>query len=229
MARKTADDTGSDVLAERSVSRGTRRIKQPVIGAPPADLSSDMSYIGMGTQKGGFYMYYRKPDGWIILADADENQVKDNVARGLEPLPKYGLVFLHPPRKLGLNIVSGWHESYRVLLDHPDGPGEFSLAQIVEMGWHRKLPYPEISFPQLQGYTVQDHRCDFCGRVFDERRYLDKHVMVMHRDNAAMLQQRELLGQVRDVLTAQGEGPGTKELLQALIEMMGKVTVKQST
>ncbi len=107
--------------------------------------------------------YYRRPltgedAGWIVIGPVSGNgtAVEDFISRGFEPLKKYG--HIDPNEK----------NKWKKILEHPDGPGEFPLSQIMDLRWWRTqdCPLPGVHFPQLVGHKVKEIPCPDCKRPF---------------------------------------------------------------
>ena len=127
--------------------------------------------------------YYRRPNegedaGWIIVGPVSANGtvVEDFIERGFEPLRKYG------------HISHTEKNPWRTILEHPDGPGEFPLDQIMALRWWRPqdIPLPGVHFPQLAGHKVKEIPCPDCKRPFfavdgeGGVGELAKHLRIMH-------------------------------------------------
>jgi hypothetical protein len=115
-----------------------------------------------------------------------------------------GMLFLSRYPQVKLNGGAGAHN----MLTDPYGPmlaaggvTEFTVAQVLELGWHRR-PHPLLErqvaalvqtglsrdeairrvIPQLASATWEDHPCPHCrGRVFNTAAELGNHE-IMHAD-----------------------------------------------
>ena len=132
-----------------------------------------------GRNLGDQIIYYRRPKlnklgepaenaGWITWGDSiSGTKLRDFVARGFEPLMKYGSLN-NKERRLRAE-AEGWPPGrilWDAILTHPDGPAEFTLEQIMAFRWYRpeQAPVLNVRFPQLAGQTVREYRCPECSR-----------------------------------------------------------------
>ena len=157
-------------------------------------------------------IYYRRPRsgedaGWIVYGDSlSGTKLRDYVKRGFEPLMKYGVINSagrdtrtfgdksHPADTTMTTARYIWE----AILNHPDGPAEFPVDQIIAFRWHRpdNCPVPDAYFPQLVGKRLREYQCpERCGRApFVEVdgsggiAILRQHLRIMHRWDQANLQ-----------------------------------------
>ena len=118
--------------------------------------------------------YYRKKNGWIITGNVGTPANKSSYEiQGAIYLNLYG--FWRPgsadgqakPEERDRNGTP-WNpaiEPWRRIFQE-GGANEFPVDQIVAYGWHRRPPYREVTFPQLQGVAVFDLPCPECDRIF---------------------------------------------------------------
>ena len=83
------------------------------------------------------------------------------------------------------------NQIWRRILEHPEGPSEFPVEQIVTFRWYRPelCPVEGVYFPQLQGKKVREYRCPDCkrpafidveGEVAGGVTSLAQHLRIMH-------------------------------------------------
>ena len=162
------------------------------------------------------HIYWRRPEGAIIVAPGWDSEIANFVKLGFTPLPQYGKFFLEQP---------GWavlREPYREILRR-GGAHEFTVAQLLELGWHRRAPYRGVEFPQLEGVEIPEHPCPTCRKVFLSEADLARHESVAHTE-ASRNQQlaRNLANAQKDVT-----GP-LAEVLKAMVETLARVTDTQA-
>lgn len=129
---------------------------------------------------GGRFMYYKKADtsgepGYIVVASAHPSQVPWYAKRGMIPLYQFG-DFEDFEKAENWSFRS---EPYRRILEK-GGVSLFPLQQIVERGWDRKPPLPNVHFPQLDGVTVERKKCSYCARDFLTLEDLQAHESIRH-------------------------------------------------
>lgn len=144
------------------------------------------------------HMYYRKPNGWIIVGGVKGGK-KDvfEEQRGFTPLKQFG--------ELQDNHTNEWEH----ILTHPDGPVAFPLEQVMAFRWYNpddipkscdweddeeepcpvmlKLMSEPVVFPQLSGHKVTELSCPECDKppfsVVDGVggiQPLARHLSIMH-------------------------------------------------
>jgi hypothetical protein len=131
-----------------------------------------------GARQGGRFekhIYYRRPRsgenaGWITMQGTNLNRQTDMTVRGFEPMPKYGTfedneLRLRRENKLGPDEPMN---QWRPILEHPDGPAEFPVQQVMDLRWYKPedCPVPGTKFPQLGGHSIVEYRCPECSRFF---------------------------------------------------------------
>ena len=123
------------------------------------------------------WMYYRKPDGWIVAAPGDAVSRKHNEFCGWEPLEQYG--------QYTMRMLSGSDFAKPDLffqLFKNGGAHEFIKEQVIEHGWHRNPP-DGVTFWQVDNKDfANDVQCPFCFHIFAQQAHLDKHVGITHKD-----------------------------------------------
>lgn len=119
----------------------------------------------------GHHGYYRKPDGWIVVASTSPSNRSDYEYKGFRFLPRYGQ-FVYgthggQPRERDARGIP-WNpadEPWRLFFQK-GGAKEFSIEQIIAYRWHLRPPYREIEFPQLKGVEIHDLPCPECDTAF---------------------------------------------------------------
>jgi len=138
-----------------------------------------------GRGAGDQIIYYRRPRtgltgepvenaGWITWGDSlSGSKFRDYVRRRFDPLMQYGVI--NSREREMQRVAERWspgHYIWGLILEHPQGPAEFPLAQIVTWRWYRPelCPVPDVYFPQLSGKKLQEYRCPTAGC---NRRFVD--------------------------------------------------------
>jgi hypothetical protein len=175
--------------------------------------------------KGGndIWMYWRIPErtdaqgnvqhARIVGKPAWPVEFMRQVRKGMQPLPEYGEFFPEAVKYKG----QAWQyqsNPYRLLL-LKGGAKEFSVGQLVELGWHRKPPIKGIEFPQLAGLTFEDHVCATCRKVYKSVEDLQAHESIAH----ATLSSHKALGRQLAEAT-QGVVAGSNESMARALEML---------
>ncbi len=130
-----------------------------------------------------FFIYYRKPDGWITPNPGHAQAHASRVRRGWEPLAKYGSYvpgeLSRDARDIPFNASrEGWKVGFQ---SEHDFASEFKLEQIIAMGWHIQPPYREVVFPQLDGLDIENFECPECVRIpFNRATDLATHLKISH-------------------------------------------------
>lgn len=125
----------------------------------------------------GQFMYWRKADGWIVTGPAWPQEYARMVQKGMKPLDRYGR-FADEPRVWDIR-----RQPYRQLLQQ-GGASEFTVAQVLELGWHRQPPMAGVTFPQLASVNHKDVMCEFCRRPYLSEEDLHRHQSISHRERA---------------------------------------------
>ena len=152
------------------------------------------------------YTYWKQPNGHIYVGPAWASELKNRRKLGHEPLDhKYG-EFQKRTKEWDTTV-----EPWRAIFRHPEGPAEFSVEQIRDMGWHKKPPYRGVVFPQLEGVEIEEFRCPTCkrGRLWTDED-LRRHESVAHKDVSSSNQL------ARAIASAQKEGANTEAMTQIL-------------
>ena len=119
----------------------------------------------------GLHGYYRKPNGWIVVASTTSSNRQDYEYKGFTFLSRYGQ-FKNDGDAGGQTLKAvdakgqPWNpisEQWRLLFQQ-GGAKEFAVDQIIAYHWHLSPPYREIVFPQLTSITVTDYFCPECDR-----------------------------------------------------------------
>lgn len=159
------------------------------------------SPLGNGVQRRSFqYIYWHKPElsepdqygettGEVEVGPSWPPEAMDLMEMGWTPMKKFGGFHPDNPKEPG----GAWYlerDRYRRILQHPEGPREFPLRQILEQGWHRRAPKanPAATFPQFKSAAFRAHKdlgCDICGRKFLSRANLDAHQTIAHQEQSS--------------------------------------------
>lgn len=122
-------------------------------------MSDYQTFSGQGS-KFEKHMYYRRPKNgenpdWIVFAGTNLDRQNDMMRRGFQRMDKYG------------QMKDGETNPWRQILEHPDGPGEFPAAQIMELRWYKDdhCPVPGTRFPQLGGHSIREFQCPECSHL----------------------------------------------------------------
>jgi hypothetical protein len=110
----------------------------------------------------GDFMYYKKPDGWIVPAQSAPNYFAGKLARGFTPLPQYGTF---TPGEMSEDVrgmpFDAHSEMWRVIFQK-NGAEAFPVDQIIAYNWHLSPPYAGVIFPQMEGVEVPELDCPEC-------------------------------------------------------------------
>lgn len=115
--------------------------------------------------------YYRKPDGWIVLAATTPSNRADYEYKGFVFLPAYGQFdngTAEPRARQNERDARGnpWNpamEPWRLIFQQ-GGAKEFCVDQIIAYRWHIRPPYREVRFPQLEGLEITNYGCPECDK-----------------------------------------------------------------
>ncbi len=198
----------------------------------PADMGGSMG--GAGAQG-----YWRKTDGYISFGSYTVNGMRTYTRKRFIPLMDYPQFTNDKNKATGFDPMT---DGFRPLLEH-GGIREFGLAQIVELGWHRK-PHKilqaaidrvaatgaspqealETVIPQLKGFERVDVPCILCkGRVFNSEDELSSHE-VLHKDD---VQTRRLSDSISQALTG-GQAAST-EAMAPVLQMLAQAITSLSS
>lgn len=166
-------------------------------------------------------MYWRKPDGFIVIAPAWPTEFMKRVKQGFEPLNEYGEFYLDKVK--GMQAWSAHREPYRQIFAR-GGADAFTVAQVLEHGWDLKAPYPQVRFPQLDGLDVARSKCNHCSASFvdgepwglmsgEDR--LDRHVQLQHKEKSANDSLARAIGNSQGEITE-----GLSSVLQMMADRM---------
>ena len=153
------------------------------------------------TRRGGIFMYYRTPDGWIHPASAHENDQLIYARGGWVPLPEYGTFNWKP-----YDVNHPYDTLFRA-----GGAKEMPADQVIQLSYVRTPPVVDgatVKFPQMVGISVPLIDCPFCDRPMPTEAALKNHSEVMHSDKTGS---REMAKAIIEGLAPQGEK--TKEQL----------------
>jgi hypothetical protein len=145
-------------------------------------------------------MYFRRPlhwenqPGWIVVDGTNADRVEGKMWLGFEPLHKYGRI----------EGVEAGGNPWIKILEHPDGPAEFPVDQVMTLRWYKEkdCPIPGTKFPQLQGHKVVEYKCPECNRepfpAFDGKGGVEAlafHLRIIHSwDRASLVRYGERVG-----------------------------------
>jgi hypothetical protein len=192
----------------------------------------------------GLTGYWKCQNGEIKFLDSGPNGMQAYTRKRMYLLPEYGNYSLSPKR--------GWdpmNDPFKPLLEQ-GGIKEFSLAQIVELNWHRR-PHPVIkrqvdvlvqsgrserealdaAMPQLKGYEWEDHTClnPTCRNrlPFNSEGELRQHE-VLHREDVRTREQTKAISEA-----ISGIGSASAETmapaLKAIAEVVQSLAAQQAT
>jgi hypothetical protein len=110
-------------------------------------------------------MYAKRPadaendPGWVTVIS--RHQLEAMMIRGFVPLWAYGNI------KGPEEGEVGWTR-WKQILQHPNGPSEFPVSQVLQLRWYKPedCPVPGTKFPQLAGHKVKEYKCPECRRAF---------------------------------------------------------------
>lgn len=149
-----------------------------------ADRPADTKLRAM---RGGQYIYYRQPNGWITMGSGQKMDASNYQEGGWVPLPKYKTFVLD-------------HVSINHPLDHlfrNGGAKELPLDQLIEEGWAYRDYYVDgvkVEYPQLAGVTLPPLEvCHHCGRTGTHAQ-IRNHEEVQHQKDMAPQKMAEALG-----------------------------------
>lgn len=119
----------------------------------------------------GKHGYYRKPDGWIVVAATTPTNRADYEYKGfirLSKYPEFNNGSAQPRAQAKERDARGnpWNpalEPWRLIFQL-DGAKEFPIDQVVAYRWHIRPPYREVTFPQLEGVEITNYGCPECER-----------------------------------------------------------------
>ena len=128
-----------------------------------------------------FFLYWRKPDGWIVAAPGWPQEYAKRVRQGWEALPQYGTFTPGQVSKDIRGIRFNPHlEPWRVICQK-GGAKEFPLEQVIAFNWHLAPPYKEVELPQLEGVEVDVLDCPECNvQPFHDPQHLAQHLRIRH-------------------------------------------------
>jgi len=186
----------------------------------------------MGKGGNDVWMYWRIPErtdaqgvvshARIVGKPAWPVEFMRQVRKGMEPLSQYGEFY---PERTSYQGQSWQYNSnpYRLLL-LKGGAKEFSIGQLVELGWHRKPPIKGLVFPQLAGFEYEDHTCATCRKVYKSVEDLQAHESIAH----STLSSHKALGRQLAEAT-QGVMAGSNDAMARALEMLaGAITTMGS-
>lgn len=191
----------------------------------PASAEAGGSLSGSGAQG-----YWRKTNGDIVFGSYTVNGLRTNSRKKFVALMDYGEFTNDLNKRIGHDPML---DPYRLILER-GGIKEFTRAQIVELGWHRKphhvlqaaidrLVAQGVSksdaliavIPQLAGFERVDVPCPICpGRVFNSDEELSRHE-ILHKDD---VQTRRLGDAITHAL--QGGQAASNETFAPIIKML---------
>lgn len=108
--------------------------------------------------------------GWVVVIPVTPSNRNDFEYKGFEIMSKYGEFPMGTrngaPRATDARGVA-WNpadEQWRLILQR-GGAVEFPADQVIAFGWHRRPPYREAQFPQVEDLDIIDIECPECPRV----------------------------------------------------------------
>lgn len=152
----------------------TTEIGQVVVGGQTTQVRANPN------RNAGFYMYYRCPNGEIQYAPADVSHRSNFSEEGRQPLRQYGA--------FEWNWITARHPFDQLFLN--GGAKEFTVEQIILMGWHKTPPtvtnnlgaLVPVKFPQLDGVDIPDFSCDYCDHGVYTKEGRANHMKVAHKE-----------------------------------------------
>lgn len=171
----------------------------------------------------GAWCYWRIPErtdadgnvqhARIVGKPAWPSEFMRQMRKGMQPLTQYGEFF---PEKMGYKGQTWQYQQnpFRLLL-LKGGAKEFSVGQVLELGWHRKAPIKGVEFPQLAGYEGEDVVCGTCRKKFLTVEHLQAHESIAH----TTLSSHKALGRQLAEAT-QGVMAGSNESMAKALEML---------
>lgn len=131
-----------------------------------------------------FFVYWRKPNGWVIAGPGWPQEYAKRIRHGWQHLGAYGsFVPGHLSRDTRGAAFSAAREGWRVgfQTDSDGFAKEFPVEQIIAYGWHITPPYREVKFPQLDGIEIETFECPECVRLpFSLASSLATHLRIGH-------------------------------------------------
>lgn len=133
-------------------------------------LYPDVAERNLPPGRGQHAYYKRRSDGWIITSGAWPSAKADKEFKGYDYLPAFGTFLMsfgddintaNQRDRTGRKFFPH-KEPWRLILQHPDGPAQFPVAQIIAYRWHLRPPYREVRFPQMADVNVTDLFCPEC-------------------------------------------------------------------
>jgi hypothetical protein len=129
-----------------------------------ADANIQTGLMG-GSSRHDTAMYAKRPadaendPGWVTVIS--RHQLEAMMIRGFVPLWAYGNI------KGPEEGEVGWTR-WKQILQHPNGPSEFPVSQVLQLRWYKPedCPVPGTKFPQLAGHKVKEYKCPECRRAF---------------------------------------------------------------
>lgn len=116
--------------------------------------------------------YWRRSDGWITHAHADEHNIRTYKDKGMTPLEQYGKFFLTPIlRRDKFNRLIATQDTFNrpwAVILQKGGAHQFPLDQVIAHNWHRNCSY--IWYEELPDKLFNKHTVTL---VRNGRRYRD--------------------------------------------------------
>lgn len=194
------------------------------------------------------HCYYLRPDGWIMVGQANDTAVANYRSKGIQALLEFGRFPLNPPVRV--NAAKQPMPQWQPLLDPWDhlllqqgGPELFPVEQVVAFGWHRgkgatwyeytadggwRQHRRRIEFPQLFGLQVADANCGVCGKVFGAvdletaEALARQHTSIAHPERGTLLAMAETQ---RAIAGAMGSAVATAD--PALVAILTRMAETQ--
>lgn len=163
------------------------------------------------------WMYWRKTDLDIVAAPGWPTEFRRQVVKGMVPLAKYG-EFLPDDPERGINVN---RDAYSRLLAQ-GGAEEFSVKQVLEMGWHRNPPKNKrgqpYEFPQLPE-EITEYPCSFCPKVLLSEVDRRRHESIAHKEISSQSQLARLLGEA----TSGQIAPAMADMFKMMLENQARL------
>lgn len=212
-----------------------------------------VSEVGMTDDARFGHCYYRRPDGWIFVGQANATAIESYRTKGAQALLEFGRFPLNPPVKVNAakQPLPQWQpllDPWDSLLLQPGGPELFPAEQVTAHGWHRRkvAAYWEytadggarkrqrrIHFPQLEGLDVADAACGVCGKVFGgltqeiAEALARQHTGIAHPERGTLLALAETQ---RSIAGAMGttDNPAIMAILTQIAETQAQLVAAQA-
>jgi hypothetical protein len=171
--REVASETLMDLAQQLLGGNRARSMKVIYAKRPSHDVNT-----GRPLQNAGYVTW--------IDNDTATGAVFLKIAQGWKPMQQYGTITAYPDEG-----ISPWKQ----ILEHPKGPAEFPVEQLLEQGWfdpakvERDTGVANVRFPQLRGQKITLIPCPDCTeRTFQKPLHLAIHCRNTHNYDRADIQ-----------------------------------------